>query len=705
MPKIERDDRALRVRAMRAKHSANSRGALSTAIASESVEHVIATLGAQEVKARDKKFSLLRVQLSKKYKGEVFTTIANGTRETNISAIRSGWQELDDLVTGETDKDARTIAGTGLGWPRGRIIEIYGEEGMGKALEISTPVLTSNGFMPIGHLRKGDYVVGSDGHPTRVVGVFPQGTKSGFRVTATDGGSLICCAEHLWQTTKVGQKQPEVRTTAEIQRTLTRKVSGDCAPEDGRYPMHRLPLVAPIHFAGRGSLPLAPYLLGCLIGDGSLQGSCVVIHKPELDVLLRCDGLLPAIDAGVLFDGGNGSKSALRIKRRNRNGEASITTLALQELGLHGKKSIDKFVPEDYLFASVDDRLELLRGLLDTDGWVRDSGTDVEFSTSSQQLAEDVMFLARSLGAIVSCNVRTPHYTYRGRKMTGAESHRITIRFVDDTCPVSSDKHRKKWVGGDKTPKYRSIESVEPVGDAEFVCIKVEAEDGLFVTEDFILTHNTTQTLHIIAAFQKAGELCAFVDAEHSLDVSYAAKLGVDLKTLIFNQPDRGGEQALDIVHSLAESGTFGCIVVDSVAALTPLAELELDFEDNSQPGQHAKLMSRMLRKLVSVCRKTNTLLVFINQTRLKIGVRFGNPKTTTGGQALKFYASIRLEMVNVKTQKKSGRVVFRRTRIRTVKNKCAPPFRDVYADIAPSRGIIAVHGESDFDGGSEDDD
>lgn len=210
----------------------------------------------------------------------------------------------------------------------------------------------------------------------------------------------------------------------------------------------------------------------------------------------------------------------------------------------------------------------------------------------------------------------------------------------------------------------------------------------------------TTLALHIIAAFQKAGERCAFVDAEHSLDVSYAHKLGVDLSELVFNQPDRGGEQALDIVKSLAGSGLFGCVVVDSVAALTPLAELELDFEDSSQPGGHARLMSRALRKLAGVVRRNNALLVFINQTRMKIGVRFGNPKTTTGGNALKFYASVRLEMVNVKTQKKGDRVIFRRTRIRTVKNKCAPPFRDAFADIAPNKGVVAVHGDPDIGGG-----
>lgn len=214
----------------------------------------------------------------------------------------------------------------------------------------------------------------------------------------------------------------------------------------------------------------------------------------------------------------------------------------------------------------------------------------------------------------------------------------------------------------------------------------------------------TTLTLQIIAAFQKSGAAAAFVDAEHALDVSYAAKLGVDLTSLAFNQPDAGGERALSVVNALCKSGLFGVVVVDSVAALEPNAELTVDdFEHVGQPGQHARLMSRALRRLTYTVAKHGTLLIFTNQTRVKIGVRFGNPKTTTGGQALKFYASVRLEMVNVKTKKKGDRVMYRRTRIRTVKNKCAPPFRDVYADIAPNKGITEVHGESPFDSDNND--
>jgi len=677
--------RGAAIRALRVQHSREAR-AQRVAVSSHAA-------------ARSKKLGQLRTQLTKKYKGEVFTTIANGARVANINAVKSGWRELDDLITGETDKSAMTVVGSGLGWPRGRIVEIYGEEGMGKALEVSTPVLTPEGFWPIGRLKVGDYVIGSNGRPTRVVGVYPQGVKSGFEVTTTDGGSLVCCAEHLWVTTTDSDSTPRIRTTSEISDTLTHKMG------DYEYPRHRLPLVKPVTFDNAPApLPIDPYLLGCLLGDGNLTGSCVVINKPEPEVLEMCNERLPDEDVGVFFDDGNGPNSAIRIKRKQRDNTLSETAKALRELGLLGLKSVEKFIPNEYLYAKKSDRLRLLRGLLDTDGYVDRRGVDVEHTTSSEQLAAGVIFLARSLGAIVSTTARTPTYMYRGWRRRGRISYRSRIRFVDKTCPVSSEKHLAKWRGGDQTPRYRCIKSIEPVGEAEFICIKVEAKDGLFVADDFIVTHNTTLALHAIAAFQRAGELCGFVDAEHALDVTYAAKLGVNLSDLVLNQPDHGGEQALDIVTTMCDSGLFGCIVVDSVAALTPLAELELDFEESSQPGGHARLMSRALRKLVSVVKRHNTLLIFINQTRLKIGVRFGNPKTTTGGQALKFYASVRMEMVNVKTKKKGDRVLYRRTRIRTVKNKCAPPFRDVFADLAPNKGIVAVHGESEFGGGSEDD-
>ena len=369
----------------------------------------------------------------------------------------------------------------------------------GRAQPLSTPVSTPDGFRPIGTLRIGDLVTGSDGRPTPVIGVYPQGRKEVFRVLMQDGASTLCCGEHLWRVFT-----PEDRGRGKAGRVLeTREMVGSLRRAHQRR--YELPLLSePAEFEPR-EVPIDPYALGLLLGDGCLTTRTTpsfTTADPELAVAL--EGLLEGVEV-VPKDGYD---HVLRHRDAQRGGVivANPVTAVLRELDLAGTHSHTKFIPEPYLYNSASVRVALLQGLLDTDGGPvvqRDRTCRIQYGTTSERLTDDVVFLVRSLGGVAYWRRRPaagrPPGNARGRPV----EHRHDSFVLNIRLPLSIDPfrlQRKRAIyrehGGGRP--MRMIDSIEPAGEAETVCIQVAAEDSLYVTEDFLVTHNTLNDSFII---------------------------------------------------------------------------------------------------------------------------------------------------------------------------------------------------------------
>jgi len=582
--------------------------------------------------------------------------------------------ELEVLPTGIEVLDHHILRLGGL--PVGRILEVYSEEGAGKAQPVDTPIPTPNGWRPLGTLKVGDRVFGVDGMPTEILGVYPQGVKPVYRVSFSDDTSTCACAEHLWHvwTSNDEQRgrQPRIRTTFELANGKLYRSCGDA--------LWRVPVAKPIKLQ-KTVLPLHPYLLGVLLGDGCLTNGAV-ISSDSVELFNKVVDVLPAADIAAHFV----DERKIRIRRNVRISKpdgswlGSETLLILRELGLSGCRAEDKFIPACYLWAALEDRLLLLRGLFDTDGHAQERRSCVEYSTASKFLAEAVTFLVRSLGGSASMRYRaTPTYTYRGETRIGQPSWRVYAR-IPCLAAMSLSKHCEKLVVPSRV--IRKITSIDLIGEAPCVCIRVASPDGLYITEDFVVTHNSTLGYTFLAAAQRAGGIAALMDSEVSFDPDRAALFGVNNEDLLFSQPDHYDDLVAIVEHTISLIGAEkdigpSVIVWDSIAATQTKAEFEGGYLGDDRMMARAAAMSKALRVLPGRVRKARVVLVCINQTRDKPGVMFGDKKTTPGGNALKFHASVRIQLFSGKAGKDAiGEHISKDVTVMAVKNRFAPPFR-----------------------------
>jgi len=378
---------------------------------------------------------------------------------------------------------------------RGSSLNAY-QVGVGKANLMTSDILTPKGWVKMKDIKVGMEVISKAGKPTKVLKVFPQGVMPAYRVTMSDGSFTEVTGDHFWTVQNLWDRHTgewRLMTTLEMAKRLYNQRNDR---------IYSIPMVEPVQFEHK-DVPFDPYLLGALLGDGGLTGD-VSFSNPEIEVQDKIRKIVES--AGLLFTPEKGHPDKdFRITKGNNGKIRNHIFDSLKGMGLMGKKSIDKFIPEIYLYNSVEVRLALLQGIMDTDGYVNKNGHCTQICTSSLMLAKNIVELVRSFGGTVNENIKHPKYTYKGELKEGHEAYVLTICLPGNIIPFTTKKHLDRFKPKTKYKPVRFINSIEPIGKHEAQCIRVENPDHLYVCDEYIVTHNTPSAAFTIGQYLDAG--------------------------------------------------------------------------------------------------------------------------------------------------------------------------------------------------------
>ena len=586
-----------------------------------------------------------RTKKAPKKKGELEGVLAEVKKRYGDTSIRKGSKILqpDRISTGTFVIDFATLGGIGCS----RSSHVVGERHAGKAQKLEAKVLTPDGWVMFKDVSVGDYVIGSGGQPTRVAGVYPRGVIESYKVSFTDKSELVVGKDHLWQVQSRKQAHTTgnhfVKTTDELFNSRLRdKNSGMCK--------YRIPTVSPVEFSSV-EVPIEPYLLGVMLANGNLSNS-IDVATNDVDIMAHANSALKG--SGVIVAERTYAEGTRHWGVYDREKKVKNTTItSLRVMGLWGKLSRDKFIPEIYLRASIEDRISLLNGLMDCDGStvyldnVKNKGhAGARYHSYSRYLALGVQELVQSLGGTASI-------AQQYRKDDDVYEQVVSV-VLPKGIPtfIACKKKVEAYEGRKRRGPIRSISHISPDDDCEMLCISVEAEDNLYVTEEYIVTHNSMLSNKIIANAQRQfpDKKVILLDTEGTFESVWAEKLGVDIDALEVAECETG-EMALDIADAILQSIETSLVVVDSIAAMEPMKERESSAEDHLV-AFHAKLIAEFVRKTTSIMieerrRGHYVTLLNLNQFRSDIGGYGMNPRKIPGGRALGHATSFDIIMKN----------------------------------------------------------